>query len=158
MTNRHCSLFNIAPIICDFSISLYNPGMSNTYITHTQNAHGRTEELQWARLLASGDPVKGMIVVFLQKMCAAYHEFEPAYQAGGLNENALPHFRQRLAHRAQAVLTAMQNNGLQNLAGYAELTHLRQMTEAAPCLQALADLAEPIHQVNHTITDALETF
>lgn len=155
--NRHCSLFIIPQPAHNFSISLYNPSMSNTYITHTQNAHGRTEELQWARLFASGDPVKGMIVVFLQKMCAAYHEFEPAYQAGGLNESALPHFRQRLAHRANVVLTAMRNNRLQDLPGYAELAHLQQATEVAPSLQALTALADPIHQVNHTITDALET-
>jgi hypothetical protein len=156
--NRHCSLFIIPQPAHDFPISLYNPTMSNPYITHTQNAHGRTEELQWARLFASGDPVKGMIVVFLQKMCAAYHEFEPAYQAGGLNESALPHFRQHLANRAKVVLTAMSNNGLQDLPGYAELMSLQQATETASSLQTLAALADPIHQVNHTITDALETF
>jgi len=126
------------------------------YITHSQSAHGRAEELQWARIFAGGDPVQGMIVVFLQKMCAAFHEFEPAYQAGGLNESALPHFRQRLAGRVRAVLAAMENNGLRNLAGYAELARLQQAALQANSLRDLADLAEPIHLANHTVTDALE--
>jgi hypothetical protein len=126
------------------------------YITLSQSEHGRNEELQWARIFAGGDAVKGMIVVFLQKMCAAFHEFEPAYQAGGLNESALPHFRQRLAGRVRAVLEAMQNNGLSDLAGYAELAHLRQAALQANSLRDLAELAEPIHLANHTVTDALE--
>ena len=130
--------------------------MKSAYITRTQNAHGRGEELQWARIFSSGDPVKGMVVVFLQKMCAAYHEFEPAYRAGGLNETALPFFRQRLAARVSVVLTALDNNGLHDLPGYAELARLRRASEAAVSLGELADLAESIHLANHTLTDALE--
>jgi hypothetical protein len=130
--------------------------VKSEYITRTQNAHGRNEELQWARIFASGDPVKGMIVVFLQKMCAAYHEFEPAYRAGGLNESALAFFRLRLSSRVGVVLAALDNNSLHELPGYAELARLRRATEAAASLGQLADLAEPIHLANHTVTDALE--
>ena len=97
-----------------------------------------------------------MVVVFLQKMCAAYHEFEPAYRAGGLNESALPTFRQRLAARVGVVLTMLDNNGLHELPGYAELARLRRAAEAATSLADLANLAEPIHLANHTVTDALE--
>jgi hypothetical protein len=136
--------------------SFYEVKLATEYLTHSQSTHGRDEELQWARIFAGGDAVQGMIVVFLQKMCAAFHEFEPAYQAGGLNESALPHFRQRLAGRVRAVLSAMQNNGLSDLAGYAELARLQQVALQAKCLRDLADLAEPIHQANHTVTDALE--
>ena len=130
--------------------------MATTYIPHSQHAHGRAEELQWARIFAGGNPVQGMIVVFLQKMCAAFHEFEPAYRAGGLNESALPHFRQRLAGRVGAVLAAMDDNGLHDLPGYAELARLQQAALQASALRDLADLAEPIHLANHTVTDALE--
>jgi hypothetical protein len=132
--------------------------MPSTYITQTQSAHGRAEELQWARLFESGDPVKGMLVVFLQKMCAAFHEFEPAYLAGGLNEAALSHFSRRLAARAGVVLAMLDQNGLHQLTGYSELERLRQAAAAADSLAALAALAEPIHQVNHTLTDAIEAW
>ncbi len=130
--------------------------MNNEYITYTKNPHGRNEELQWARIFGSGEAVSGMVVVFLQKMCAAFHEFEPAYRAGGLNESALPFFRQRLAGRVRVVLATMENNGLQGLNGYAELTRLEQAALAAESLAALAELAEPIHMANHAVTDAME--
>lgn len=130
--------------------------MKMTYVPHNQGAHGRAEELQWARLCSTGEPIKGMMVIFLQKMCAAFHEFEPAYQAGGLNERALPHFRQRLAGRVGAVLAVMDNNDLSKLDGYVELTRLKQAAETASSLAELASLAELIHQANHTVTDALE--
>ncbi len=130
--------------------------MIQEYVPQNQGEHGRTEEMQGARIFAEQPPAKGMIVVFLQKMCAAYHEFEPAYRAGGLNESALPFFRQRLAGRVRAVLTALDLNGMRQLAGYNELTRLDKVTMAAQSLGALADLAEPIHQANHILTDALE--
>ncbi len=130
--------------------------MKREYITHTTNPHGREEELQWARILAGGEAVKGMVVIYLQKMCAAYHEFEPAYRAGGLNESGLPFFRQRMAGRVRSVLVVMENNGLKNLAGYEELVSLERASREAESLGALADLAEPVHMANHRVTDALD--
>jgi hypothetical protein len=130
--------------------------MNREYITHTTNAHGLAEEQQWARILSSGEPVMGMVVVYLQKMCAAFHEFEPACRAGGINESALPFFRQRMAGRVRAVLTVMDNNGLQSLAGYGELAALEKASLAAESTAALSELAEAVHQANHTVTDALE--
>ena len=130
--------------------------MINEYIPQNQGEHGRTEELQWARIFAGGEPARGMVVVFLQKMCAAYHEFEPAYRAGGLNESALPFFRERLAGRVRVVLTALELNGMRGLAGYDELARLEAASLAASSLSELAELAEAIHLANHVVTDALE--
>jgi hypothetical protein len=130
--------------------------MIANYIPQNQSEHGRTEELQWARIFSNGNPVDGMIIVFVQKMCAAFHEFEPAYRAGGLNEGALPFFCKRLAGRVRVVLTALELNGLQGLDGFAELTHLEAAALQAGSLAELADLAEPIHRANHILTDALD--
>lgn len=131
--------------------------MVQDYIPQNQSEHGRNEELQWARIFANRSPAQGMIVVFLQKMCAAFHEFEPAYRAGGLKESALPFFRRRLAGRVRSVLTALELNGMHRLAGYAELARLEAAALAAQSLGELADLAEPVHQANHILTDALES-
>ncbi|HEY9076499.1 MAG TPA: hypothetical protein VIO61_08155 [Anaerolineaceae bacterium] len=131
--------------------------MPKAYIPHNQSAHGLAEEQQWARLAASGEPVKGMIVIFLQKMCSVFHEFEPAWKAGALNPESLPYFRERLSRRVNSVLTAMENNGLQEIAGYTDLQNLMQAAATAPSMQTLADLAEPVHQANHKVTDALES-
>lgn len=130
--------------------------MINEYVPQNLGEHGRTEELQWARIFTGAVPAKGMVVVFLQKMCAAYHEFEPAYRAGGLNESALPFFRQRMAGRVRVVLTALDLNGMRGLAGYGELERLEAASLAARSLGELAELAEPIHLANHVVTDALE--
>jgi len=93
--------------------------------------HGRDEELQWVRILSSGDPAKGMMLVLGQKLCTAFHEFEPAWRAGALNERQLPFFRERLTKRIKRVLITMKNNGLDTLAGFAELEALARETEAA---------------------------
>lgn len=40
--------------------------------------------------------------------------------------------------------------------GARELARLQEATLAAQSLSELADLAEPVHLANHTLTDALE--
>jgi len=124
-------------------------------VTET-NPHGRDEELQWARILSSGDPAKGMTLVLGQKLCTAFHEFEPAWRAGALNEQQLPYFRERLAKRARRVATMMRNNGLDTIKGFAELEALVHATEAAQTMDELASLAEKAHAINHAICDSLE--
>jgi hypothetical protein len=124
-------------------------------VTET-NPHGRDEELQWARILSSGDPAKGMTLVLGQKLCTAFHELEPAWRAGALNDQQLPYFRERLTNRVKRVVTMMRNNGLDALKGFAELEELGRLTQATQTMGELAELAEKTHAINHTICDALE--
>jgi hypothetical protein len=56
------------------------------------------------------DPAKGMTLVLGQKLCTAFHEFEPAWRAGALDERQLPFFRERLTKRIKRVLITMKNN------------------------------------------------
>ena len=126
------------------------------YTPTAQGEHGQAEELQWVRLLSSGDPAKGMLLVFIQKLCTAFHEFDPAWRAGALNEGQLPFFRSRLAGRIKRVLEVMRANDLAALAGFAELEGLLRVTESAGSMETLAGLAEQVHAVNHTLSDALE--
>jgi len=127
-----------------------------TYKTTEQNPHARDEELQWARILSSGDPAKGMTLVLGQKLCTAFHEFEPAWRAGALDERQLPFFRERLTKRIKRVLITMKNNGLDTIAGFTELEELVRLTEAAQTMADLASLAEKAHAINHTLCDSLE--
>ena len=126
------------------------------YQPTAQGDHGKAEELQWVRILSCGDPTKGMLLVFIQKLCTAFHEFDPAWRAGALNEGQLPFFRTRLAGRINKVLAAMRANDLAALPGFAELESLLRVTESARSMETLADLAEQVHAVNHTLSDALE--
>ena len=122
--------------------------MAKYKVTET-NPHGRDEELQWARILSSGDPAKGMTLVLGQKLCTAFHEFEPAWRAGALSEQDLAYFRERLTKRTRRVVTMMRNNGLDTIKGFAELEALARSTEAAQTMDELANLAEKAHAMYH---------
>jgi len=126
------------------------------YKTTIENAHWRDEEFQWSRILSAGEPAKGMVLLYLQKACTAFHEFEPAWEQGALRPEQLDFFRRRLATRIGHVLTTMKNNGLDNIAGAAELTRILQRVESAATLDELAELTEEVHAANHTISDSLE--
>lgn len=125
------------------------------YITKTTNPHGLEEERQWHRILST-NPVNGMVVLFIQKMCSAFHEFEPAWKAGALDPQKLPFFRERLSGRISKVLETMRNNSMEGLDGYAYLEQLLEETRTAPDMDTLAELAEKVHAANHIITDSLE--
>ena len=126
------------------------------YRTTVEDKHWRDEELQWARILAEGDPARGMVLLYLQKACTAFHEFEPAFKAGALDNNRLEFFRQRLANRLKHLLTTMKNNDLDMLDGVVELTEILRKVESAKSMEALAGLTEELHTTGHVLLDALE--
>jgi hypothetical protein len=97
-----------------------------------------------------------MALVFIQKLCTAYHEFEPAWREGALHEGSLDYFRHRLAARARRVLDVLERNGLGSVGGAADLARLLRAIESTATMGELADLAEEIHAVNHTLSDSLE--
>ena len=126
------------------------------YRTTIEDEHWRSEELQWARILARGDPARGMVLLYLQKACTAFHEFEPAFKAGALDNSRLEFFRQRLANRLKHLLTTMKNNDLDMLDGVVELAEILHEVESAQSMEALAGLTEELHTTGHVLLDALE--
>ena len=126
------------------------------YVTTGQTEHSRKEEMQWAAIAASGDAAAGMTLIVIQKLCTAFHEFEPAWERGVLTPDALPHFQQRLTARARRIFRVTEANGLDGLDGLETLRDLLAEIGSAGSLADLAALAEPIHAVNHTLVDALE--
>jgi hypothetical protein len=126
------------------------------YRTTIEDEHWRNEELQWARILAQGHPARSMVLLYLQKACTAFHEFEPAFKAGAFGNHRLDFFRQRLASRLKHLLTTMQNNGLDTLDGAVELTEILREVESAGSMEALAGLTEKLHATGHVLLDALE--
>ncbi|MCL5279206.1 MAG: hypothetical protein M1376_04785 [Planctomycetes bacterium] len=127
------------------------------YRTTIQDEHWRGEELQWARILAKGHPAKGMVLLYLQKACTAFHEFAPAFQGGALDSRHLDFFRRRLANRLQHLLTTMKNNDLDTLDGAVELAEILRQVESARSMEALAGLTEKLHTTGHVLLDALES-
>jgi hypothetical protein len=126
------------------------------YKTTVEDEHWRNEEFQWARILGQGHPARGMVLLYLQKACTAFHEFEPAFKAGALHESRLDFFRRRLANRLQQLLTTMSNNSLDTLAGATELAEILIAVESAKSMKDLSVLTEELHAVGHTLLDALE--
>jgi hypothetical protein len=126
------------------------------YKTTIADAHWRDEEFQWARILSEGNPAKGMVLLYIQKACAAFHEFEPAFKAGALKPDQVEFFRRRLAGRVEQVLTTMKNNGLDTIDGAAELAGILRSIESAANENELAELTEKVHAVNHILFDSLE--
>ena len=126
------------------------------YRTTIEDEHWRNEELQWARILSSGRPAKCMVLLYIQKACTAFHEFEPAWKKGALDERQVDFFRKRLAKRVKHVLVTMENNGLDTIKGASELTDILRSIEAAKTADELAELTEKVHAVNHLLLDSLE--
>ena len=126
------------------------------YKTTITDVHWRDEEFQWARILAEGHPAKGMVLLYIQKACTAFHEFEPAFKAGAIKPEQLDFFRRRLATRIKHVLVTMQNNGLDKINGAAEWAGILQSVESAKSADELAGLTEKVHAVNHVLLNSLE--
>jgi hypothetical protein len=126
------------------------------YKTTITDEHWRDEEFQWARILSEGHAAKGMVLLYVQKACTAFHEFDPAFKAGVLKPDQVEFFRRRLAKRIEHVLVTMRNNGLDTINGASELAELLHCVESAKGEGDLAELTEKIHRVNHTLLDALE--
>jgi len=126
------------------------------YKTTLADEHWREEEFQWARILSQGNPAKGMVLLYIQKACTAFHEFEPAWKAGAIMPGQVEFFRRRLAARVKHVLVTMQNNALDKINGAVELSGILESIESAETANELAELTEKLHTVNHTLLDSLE--
>lgn len=126
------------------------------YKTTVEDEHWRNEEFQWARIISSGDPAKGIVLLYIQKACTAFHEFEPSFRQGALDEGQVEFFRKRLAKRVRQILVTMENNNLDKINGTAELVGVLHSIESAKNLEELAELTERMHSVNHILSDSLE--
>ena len=126
------------------------------YRTTVADEHWRNEEYQWARILAEGNPARGMVLLYLQKACTAFHEFEPACKVDALDSRRLDFFRQRLANRLKHLLITMRNNDLDTLDGAVELADILRQVESAQSMEALVGLTERLHATGHILLDALE--
>jgi len=97
-----------------------------------------------------------MVLLYIQKACTAFHEFEPAWKKGALDESQVVFFRERLAKRVKHVLVTMGNNGLDTIKGASELVDILRSIEMAKTMEEIAQLAEELHAVNHVLLDSLE--
>ena len=126
------------------------------YKTTVEDEHWRDEEFQWVRILRAGSPVKSMVLLYIQKACTAFHEFEPAWKAGAVKGELLEFFRKRLAMRVRQVVVTMKNNDLDKIDGFGQLKEVLKSIKSAKSGDDLAELSEKVHAVNHLLLDSLE--
>ncbi len=126
------------------------------YKTTVKDEHWRNEEFQWARIFSSGNPAKSIVLLYIQKACTAFHEFEPSFKQGALNEEQVDFFRRRLAKRLRQIIVTMENNNLDKIDGAAELAEVLRSIESAKNLDELSEITEKMHSANHLLSDSLE--
>jgi hypothetical protein len=126
------------------------------YKTTVADKHWRDEEYQWARILSTGHAAKGMVLLYIQKACTAFHEFEPAWKHGAIGQGHIEFLRRRMANRVRQVLVTMENNSLDRINGMTELHKILSCIESTQTEDELATLTERLHMVNHVLLDSLE--
>lgn len=126
-----------------------------TYVTSVTDPHEQTEELQWATILGRGDARNGMLLVFVQKLCTALHEYGPSHAAGVLPDGAWSFVMGRILARIDKVLELARDNDLTAVAGMAELVAVREEIRRLDAMPELNELAGRIHDINHRICDGL---
>ena len=126
------------------------------YATDVTDPHERQEELQWGRILAGGNPVAGMILVFTQKFCTAVHEFGPAFDAGLIDDSTLRFYRNRLSMRLKKVLDIIRANRAEANLPTEQLEALLERVDNAQSTTELGAMVEPVHTAGHAVCDALE--
>ena len=128
------------------------------YFTNVTDPHERQEEQQWGRILSTGNPVAGMILVFTQKFCTAVHEFGPAFDAGLIDNSTLPFYRNRLSMRLKKVLDIIHANGVETGLPTELLESLLERVNTAQSTTELGAMVEPVHAAGHAVCDALENW
>jgi len=128
---------------------------SKLFKSSAGNRHEYNEEMEWARLLSVSAPPHGMLLVFVQKLCTAFHELAPLAEEGALREDSSAFVRKRLAARIGKVLAVAADNGLDALPGLSSLRRLERETLSGECPLDLPCLSERVHRINHRVVKGL---
>ena len=125
------------------------------YKSSATDQHEFIEEHDWVEIISTGPETYGMLLIFVQKLCTAFHEYGPAYQTGVINTKDWSFVCDRLANRISKVIKVAYDNDLGTLKGIDELRVLLQNMLTTPEMPDLMELAEEVHRINHHICDEL---
>jgi len=119
------------------------------------SGHLPEEERQWLKIMRDPDPVKGMLLMFIQTLGSAFHELSAALEAGALGDVRIGHIRRRLIARSDSVLERLRLNGRDTIDGAQALEELKSRLSAAATSAEIAVLSEDLHLINHRLCNAL---
>ena len=126
------------------------------YVAPNGSEHMRDEERQWLDIVSDPDPIKGMLLVFIQKLCSAFHELGPALESGALGKVDIEYVGRRLGARADAVIERLRLNGLSSIDGAQSLADLRERLRESTTSTEIIEMSEEVHLINHRLCDALQ--
>lgn len=126
------------------------------YVSSEDNKHEYDEEFDWAKILESGPVAHGMLLIFVQKLCTAFHEYGPLDHQGTFEADDWSFISDRLAKRIDKVIEVAEDNGLGFLKGIGELKGVLETVGNLDDFPDLMELAEEVHQINHHICDELK--
>ena len=127
-----------------------------TYTMPRKSDHQYDEEQQWLRIVQDANHTKAMVLIFIQKLCAAFHELGPAFEVGALKPADLDYVKRRLGARAQAVIERLKLNGFDKIQGVDELSTMAARLAAAAEPAEIIEMSEEVHLINHKLCDAIE--
>ena len=125
------------------------------YIAPKGSDHMMEEERQWLEIVSDPNPIKAMLLVFIQKLCSAFHELAPAVEKGAVKNESIPYIAHRLVSRADSVIERLKLNGLLDIDGAKDLVDLRDRLGATENLSDIVEMSEEVHLINHRLCDAL---
>jgi hypothetical protein len=125
------------------------------YVSSATDQHEYDEEYDWVKILTSAPETAGMLLVVVQKLCTAFHEYGPLARAGIVDSSSWEFIRERLSNRISKVIQVAEDNNFGSLTGIEELRSLLDNVKNIAEMPDLFELAEETHQINHHICDEL---
>jgi len=123
-------------------------------ISKMKSEHELLEEAQWKKLFELGNGDISMLLMFVQKLCAVFHVFDPANDLQILNEEKWIDLQPLLKSRIIHVIDWAEKVNLGYLDG---IRNLKEISDNFYDLgiEDLKGVTEDIHQANHALTDQL---
>jgi len=120
-----------------------------------KSEHELLEEAQWKKLFELGNGDVSMLLMFVQKLCAVFHVFDPANDLLILDEDKWIELQPLLKARIIHVIDWAEKANLDHLDGIRTLKEISANFYNLG-IDSLKGVTEDIHQANHALTDQLE--
>jgi hypothetical protein len=120
-----------------------------------KSEHELLEEAQWKGLFELGNGDVSMLMMFVQKLCAVFHVFDPANDLNVLRCEKWNDLQLLLKARVLHVIDWAEQVNLDSLDGIVTLKSIAEKFDNLE-MDSLKDITEEIHQANHALIDQLE--
>ena len=115
--------------------------------------HIKKEEDQWKKIISSGNPEVGLILIMGQKLCALTHEVETVIKESSFE---IVFWANRLINRIDALLDKLVESGLEDFDVFNKFIEIKEKLQK---IKGVNDFnPEEIHQASHALCGELEKY